>query len=554
VLFATADSELADLRIQTNIVPMIQDSGCSDLIMSSDRLSTKKQGKTSKKIEWAGGGWLFPIGAQNPNKSRSLPFPCALCDEVDCWPRETPQGASFALITARTKTYEEVRKILVGSTPLISGMSIVFEEYELGDQRKRFFKCLGCAEYQTIKWERRDDDGVVSGIVWSVDDDGKVIRESVKYLCRFCGHAHSEADKQIIFSDDHGCEWRPTAKPSQPDRRSYHVPALISLQQTWYACVMDWIEATGDDPGQPADLQKLQVFYNNILGVPFELIGQRPTFQHVSAHRRLDYSMGTVPARYAERVAGSRIALLTAAVDVHSDGIHVAVFGWTKGLRAFLVYYASWKGNPADIQDPDTWLKLGDMLENKVWTCDDGATMGLSFVVVDSQHLGDIVFSFCSEYQPGPIYPIKGRDIPIKGATMPFTKFATPQTGVGFHIVVDHYKDRWATSLRRHWSEGASTQPEGHFNAPVDLEDAALKELTVEYKVPKKTKGQQSRAGKHHIWVRPKGSKNELWDLLIYNSAALDIVCHDVCVNVLGQNAQNWPDFWDYVHSLNVKG
>jgi phage terminase large subunit GpA-like protein len=84
---------------------------------------------------------------------------------------------------------------------------------------------------------------------------------------------------------------------------------------------------------------------------------------------------------------------------------------------------------------------------------------------------------------------------------------------VAFGITVDIYKDRWAARLRRSWN-GIGLQPEGHFNAPENVTDAQLKELTVEVKREKIDKVTNQRIG--FEWHRPSGAANELWDNLIY--------------------------------------
>jgi phage terminase large subunit GpA-like protein len=47
-------------------------------------------------------------------------------------------------------------------------------------------------------------------------------------------------------------------------------------------------------------------------------------------------------------------------------------------------------------------------------------------------------------------------------------------------------------------------------------------------------------------WHRPKGSKNELWDCLIYSSAALDMLAWDYCRKQLELEQVSWPEFWDF--------
>src|SRR5690606_37675187 len=121
--------------------------------------------------------------------------------------------------------------------------------------------------------------------------------------------------------------------------------------------------------------------------------------------------------------------------------------------------------------------------------------------------------------------------------TRHFTTIKSPLGLPFFGIHVDLYKDRWSSSLRREWS-GVDLQPPGHFNAPSNITDAQLKELTVETKV--------AGSGKNGTpeWKRPSGADNELWDLLVYNSCALDMIAQDVCIKSLELASVDWPIFW----------
>lgn len=548
VLFATADEKLAKKRIMSAVVPMIQDANLQHLIASIDQLS-KKQGKTDVRMSWKGGGFMDWVGATSPNNARSIPYPCVLLDEVDGWIKATKDGDPVKLFEARATTFHDTRKILIGSTPTIKDASRVETAYKLGDQRKYFARCLRCGEAQILKREHVDrETGEVSGLVWETLN-GILVPESVRYRCRFCGYDHEERDKVRLLGPDNA-EWRPTAKPVSPERRSYQFPSLISLQDTWLACVQAWLEANnGDASGQQVDLAKLQVYYNNKLAEPFALQGQRVSPAAVNGHRRHEYALGQIPNRYAERVCGSRIMLLTAAVDVHGDRLHIAVMGWTKNRQVFLIEYTTTEqGNPREKDDPKTWGVLNKMLEEQRWVADDGREYTIGFALVDSQFLQQPVFEYCAQFAPAPIFPIKGRAETIRGTTKPFVRFETPYNAAGFHVVVDFFKDRMSSVLRRVWLPDTQ-QLEWHFNAPINISDDALKELTREYKAPKKFEPGKNMSKVQHVWIRPSGAKNELWDLLIYNTAAIEIMCSDTC-EALGHPVQDWSVFWAYMENL----
>ena len=111
-----------------------------------------------------------------------------------------------------------------------------------------------------------------------------------------------------------------------------------------------------------------------------------------------------------------------------------------------------------------------------------------------------------------------------------------------FTVTVDLYKERWSMALKREWS-GMDHQPHGHFNAPGDITDKQLEELTKETKRQKIDKATGKTVG--FEWYRPKGAKNELWDLLVYNSAALDMIAYDVCCVKYNEPSVLWGAFWN---------
>ena len=546
VMMVTADAELAKLRMESYIVPMLQHSELDHLIRSTDEGNSRKTGKTDQKIEWVGGGFLIPFGAQNANKLRSFSIKYLLNDEIDAWPDVVGKdGDPIKLVRDRTAAFEDSRKILDGSTPTIKGISKIEKRFLAGDQRYYFVKCLGCGTAQTLRWKRTSPNGVISGITWELDEDGNLASGSVRYVCENpeCAHEHSNDDKSRMLAEG---EWRPTAKPTSPHHQSYHLSALYSPpgMQTWEACVRKWLDAWDVANNRPRDLAALQVFYNNVLGEAYEVRGEKVRFEAVSAHRRKGvYVYGEIPNKWAIEHTGSPILVLTCAVDVHAHSLKVAIFGWARDRRAFLIDYHNFEGETERKDNAETWGRLRDLIDTKQYTADDGKRYALSLTLIDSGYRTDTVYDFCADYE-GAVYPVKGRDTPPKGASdREFAALVSPMGSGAWGITVDRYKDRWSASLKHVW-DGQNLQPEGHFNAPDDATDAQLKELTVETKRQKVQKSTGKIEG--FEWHRPAGAANELWDCLVYNNAALDLLAYSWCVEEREMPSVNWIAFYDY--------
>ena len=175
---------------------------------------------------------------------------------------------------------------------------------------------------------------------------------------------------------------------------------------------------------------------------------------------------------------------------------------------------------------------------------DDGKIYTPIITLIDAGYANATVTGFCSDYASG-VYPILGRDRPAKNQVIKeFAEFKTQSGTVGYRILVDHYKDRLASVLRREWVE-ENDQPAFHFNAPVDITDKQLKELTVETRRERlDEKGNVS-----YFWYRPGNARNELWDLLCYGHAAVEILAWAICIQHFELENVDWPTFWEYLEN-----
>jgi phage terminase large subunit GpA-like protein len=546
MMLVTADQDLAQQRVDLNITPMIQASGLERLIRSTDEKNARKTGKTAKKIEWIGGGFLIPLGAQNANKLRSTSIQILLRDEIDAWPMVVGKdGDPLKLSAARTAGFEAQRKIVDLSTPTVKGQSKIEERFRRGDQRYYFVRCLGCGHPQTLRWRRNNPEtGEITGIVWELDEHGTLKPDSVRYLCEACGHPHTNDDKTRLLDPGRGAEWRPTAVPADAHHRSYHLSALYSPvgMQTWASCVLHWLDAWDVEHNRARDNGRLQAFYNNVLGETFEIRGEKLRFDNVSPHRRSWYRFGEIPNKKAEQHCGSHVLVLTGAVDVHKDNLAVAVWGWCRERRPILIDYWRLEGDTEQLDNPSTWGRLRELVESHEYVADDERVYKIELTLVDSGYRADHVYQFAAEYDAG-VLPVKGKEAPAKGALVKeFHPFTTPMGTRAYGVTVDMYKDRWSAALRRGW-DGMGIQPPFHFNAPSNVTDKQLRELTAETKRERVEQTTKKRIGWE--WHRPSGAANELWDLLVYGGAAFDIVAWDACVNQLGLEWTNFRAFYD---------
>ena len=377
-MLVTADKELAKLRMDTYIRPMINHSGLDHLIKSADEKNTRKTGNTDAKLEWEGGGFLMPFGAQNANKLRSISIQYLLLDEIDAYPdRVGKDGDPLKLAFDRTSAYETKKKVFRGSTPLITQTSKAWREYQKGDQREYLVPCKHCGEKQKMVWHGVDEDGKEYGIIWELDDSGILVPGSVHYVCKHCGGLWDNDDKSWMYRErGKHCEWNPTATPIHPKRRSYHISALYSPvgMKSWESQVLEFLDAWDTVNNKVKDIDAYQQFRNNVEGLPFEMRGQQLKYERVIENRRPQYVSGMVPNKLALKEAQSRILMLVCSVDVHKKHLDVLVEGV---CRDKVRYSVDWfkieatEGQSCENLDDPTWDQLRDHIEKKVYQSAD---------------------------------------------------------------------------------------------------------------------------------------------------------------------------------------
>lgn len=547
IMFITADKELAEARVENNVVPMLNESGFREIVRSSDVGNTRKTGKTKNHIQFEGGGYLVPFGAKNADKMRSYSIAVMLKDEIDGWPDTIGKdGDPDKLTDDRCSGYWPRRKIFRGSTPLVKGTSKIEKQFLRGDQRRYMVRCQGtCNKSFYLRWSSKQGK---AGFLWDLED-GVLVPESVRFVCPHCGKEHFEHDKPRLFATEHGAHWKPFAKPVEPFIRSYHLPAMYSPvgMQPWSKCVAAYLDGFDPVERKVRDIGKLQVFYNNVLGEPFETTGSRVTFVQVSAHRRSCYRLGQVPNEWAKQYAGGPVLLVTCQVDVHKNFLSVATMGWTRDAKPFLIEYKNLEpeeGEPdcEEISSP-VWGRLRSLIEEHEYVADDGKRYRVAATVIDSSAYTNTVVGFCSDYGSN-VWPIMGKSQISKASRVKeFAPFKTQAGTTGYTILVDYYKERLGQALRREWIEDAGTQQPWHFNAPVDTTDAQLKELTVETRREKR----DDKGNVSHEWHRPGNARNELWDLLVYGHALVEILAWKICVEYYELETIDWPKFWEYL-------
>jgi phage terminase large subunit GpA-like protein len=307
--------------------------------------------------------------------------------------------------------------------------------------------------------------------------------------------------------------------------------------QTWPAQVRKWLECWDVEKNRAKDIELLQQFYNNVLGLPFKERGEQLKLERVETHRRTLYHSGQIPNLVAKKETGGKIQLLTCTVDVHKEHLDIKVTGWCPRGCFYSIEWMKLEGEIGDI-DSEPWQILRELIENKVYKADDGRQYRIQLTLIDSQYNAELVHRFCGQYSQA-VHPIRGTELPLKGKTLKeFSEFESSFGTRGFNITTTIYKDRLNMSLRQDW-DGMDLQPNWHPNFPEDYPRQFFKELTIE------TKREEidSKTGKS-LGFRWFGRGAHSWDLMVYSMAAHDMIAFNVCQAYLQLEQLNLPAFW----------
>lgn len=474
--------DLAKRNSKTRIDPLIEESESLSKLVMEKRARDSSNTMLAKEFP---GGVLVMTGANSPTGLRSMPAKYLFLDEIDAYPLDAGgEGDPLKLADARTRTFSNSKKVLLGSTPTIEGRSKIAEVYDMTDQRKYFVPCPFCGEYQSLVFEN---------LKWEKNDF-----KSVAYECVHCKDLIAEHHKTKMLAAG---EWRMTnVDNADPERRGYHISALYS-PLGWYS----WEKIAKDFTEDSKNPDRLRVFVNTVLGETWKEKGDAPEWDRLY-ERRESYDIGTVPAG---------VVFLTAGVDIQKDRIEVQVVGWGVDKQAWSIDYVVIEGDTSNIETLD---KLNQVLDS-VYTAEDEFQFQIRVMAVDSGFNTQTVYNWCRKHPINRVIAVKGQE--------------NLQTIIGNGRAVDVKKNRSiAKRAYKFFPVGVSllkSQIYSHLNMskPVEGEEYPpsfyhfpqyepefFKMLTAEQLVKRVVRGYPK-----YIWEKIR-DRNEALDTLVYARAA----------------------------------
>ncbi len=307
-------------------------------------------------------------------------------DELDRpgWlPRGNSAGDKVNQWRNRGVDFED-SKLVVGSTPGVRDISVIWKEWQTSDKRKLFVKCPHCQTDQELRW---GSDKTRYGFRWSTDKNGHV--EEAWYQC--------DSDRKCKIDEDNDKEqmieagvYRPTAVPTLPGNVGVHAPSWISMSPgaRWKVLAQKWINAQGD-------IEKLKEFVTFNMAEPWDEAGEGLDERAVS----------NLFQAYPEEIPDD-VVLLTCGGDTQKNKAgkgtmheipsrEFTVTGWTRHGQMRVIGHWVFLGKPGDSSSDE---EVRQFLRRQ-WKRRDGRPMGIMATAMDSNGgFADEVRAFAASF------------------------------------------------------------------------------------------------------------------------------------------------------------
>ncbi len=573
ILLMSGDKELSKESMEKRIDQMIDSCNLRKYIRpNSMRKRNMRTGDTSASKEFPG-GFLIADGANNANKLRQRSFQIGFIDDFEAAPQSDKKAGSITnLIEQRFAAYYSKMKLFYISTPEVKQTSNIEPVFLLGDQRYFFLPCPKCGEFIKLEF-KAENTGTKekAGIVFKLDDLGKLIEDSVGYVCPKCSNFFSEKYKFDMLQNG---IWKPTAEPSEFGYFSYHISALYAPpgMYNWTHYVRKFLDCYPQGLRNNPDTAKLRTWLNVTLGQTYEERGRAPKVMQLSKNTR-SYDVETIPINVSEKDGNGQIILVTCACDLNGKvddaRLDYEILAWSETGSSYSVDYGSigtfypkigtenrelytYRNNEL----MNVWdLFLKNVLQ-KVYIADNGFQFRIDAVGIDTGNFTNYAYNFINDCQnlqyPAFVVGLKGEDDKIRKVNADTPTFRLSKERKNLYILeVNQIKDYLAERIELKWNENEGIdQPYGFINFPENKKYSMKKYFTQYESEHKVDKINTDGAIIGHRWVKKHTSvQNHFWDVAVYNMALKDIFSTLICKEA-GLKNYDWSDFCQIMKNI----
>lgn len=547
---------------------MLDNSGLRKFIRSSSKRSrSKKTGDTDKLKEFPNG--YLKVGTANHKELRNITMRYGFIDDFEAMRGATKQSGSTAgMIEQRFSAFDKKMKLFYISTPELKHTSNILPAYLQGDQRKYHIPCPRCKELITLEWSTDliGKPKEKAGITYKLDDNSKLVIDSVGYICQKCGGFFDDRRKMELINSG---KWIPTAEPSRLGYYSYHINSLYAptFCFTWTHYVQKFLAANPPGGSRIESLNK--IFQNQCLGEPYEEKTEVPNANQLQTNIR-NYEIGMIPEKLSIADGNGPIILLTCAADMNGliddARLDYEIVAWSESGASYSITHGSVgtfiprEGQKKFREDREKWTyenKSGkaiwpefEKIISQQFKKDTGGTLPVFITGLDTGGYGSYyihAYSFLDRTNYN-VVGLKGKDIDkyIRyGIDLPSFKPAKERSKL-FLVEVNQIKDQLADRMRLKWDSGNDDQqPPGFMNYPTPSKGLyLLNNYFVHFAAEERriqTKEGESVAA---CWVKKSTIvQNHFWDCAVYNMVLKEIFTDMVCKEFKIPGKPTWKDY-----------
>jgi len=565
IMMLTGHSDLSDEAVE-KIDKAINSCGLRHLIKSNVvRARANKTGDTNKKKEFAGGS-LVSGSATNHKLMMQRSIRVGFFDDYDAAPQMSKSdGSTTELLLQRFAAYQDVMKAMFISTPRIKETSNIYPLYMEGDQRRFHLPCPCCASMIVLEWSIGGNEEMKGGIFYKLDSSGRLIRDSVGYICQDCGAFFDDSHKPEMLANG---KWIATAEAVDPTTVSFHISSLYAplWMKSWTDYVSDYLKANPMHLPRKEHLHK--TFMNLCLGLPYENESKELKANQLQENIR-PYEIGLIPEKMSIADGNGKIVMITCAADMNGkeedSRLDWEVVAWSESGASYSIEHGSIgtfipRENAKKFkEDRERWTYEHhrsnsvwgefEAIAGKIYQTDTGRRMKCFITGLDTGHFTKNAYEAIDRSNVFMV-GLKGVDVNkyvrVEADTTTFRP--AKERNKLYLVEVNRVKDKLAELMQLKWDKGNdSEQPIGFMNYPTPSNGLYLYNgFFNHYEAEKRTIDDKGGFPVYRWTKKDSTVQNHFFDCRIYNMVVRDIFVDMICKEAKIKNP-TWDDYVNLV-------
>jgi len=504
-LHVSPTSDLSKGLIRERIDPLISSSPALRALVGTGQGSRKGStgGTDSVSLKTFPAGSITFASSYKPAELAARAIRYLLLDEVDRFAVSSSEGCPVSLALKRTRTFDDIRRVLLVSTPTTRLSSRIDAWFKRGDQRKWYVDCPDCKHSAPIDF---------ADLKWT---PGKP--ETAHLVCPECGVVHDEHARRSMVENG---RWVPTAE-GERGIRSYHLTELSSLFSTMASVAQQFEAATTPEARQ--------VFFNTVLATAYD------------AATEFDISASDLQQR-AEPIAPpyrEDMIFVTAGVDVQSNRLECTFLGHHADQTYSVITHFKLMG---DTNGDTVWKQLDASIGAATFPTKDGRILPVIVQAVDYGFSADQVVRYVlsQRRKSRSCYAVKG----VGGFNQLFIRRGARVQGQFRLMLVG--VDAVKLYLQKSLTLQDPTSP-GFIHLPSHLDEEYFEGLTAE-----ELQIQSVRGSQRYKFEPKRGVRNEPLDCLTYSAAISKLVPPQKVISLPAQTAPKKPSFEELAQRMGA--